>query len=87
MSGPPHPGGSSQASQDNINRMISMYLPPGDAEAARAGDPQAQSRIQALYSQYHGSLMSGMAPSLAHGPPSHSPDPSMVLPPPSAYTV
>ena len=39
MSGPPglsHPG--HQTSQDNINRMISMYLPPGDAEAARNGD-------------------------------------------------
>ena len=80
LSGPPGPGG-----QPDLNSMISMYL-PGDAAAAAAGDPHAQSRIQALsnqvYAGYHGSLMSAGGPT--HG--SHSPDP-MGLPPPSAYRV
>jgi len=63
--------------------MISMYL-PGDAAAAAAGDPNAQSRINSLtnqvYAGHYGSLMAGPP----HG--GHSPDP-MGLPPASAYPV
>ena len=50
------PGGSVARGPDgqnpqDLNRMISMYLPPGDAVAAAAGDPNAQSRIQSMYAQ------------------------------------
>jgi len=76
----PAPGGPQQ---QDLNRMISMYL-PGDVEAANAGDPNAQSRIhqltQQMYSSSYGAAL--MNP--------HSPDPSMSrmgLPPSSAYPV
>ena len=87
MTGPgplqsPGPGGPQ--SGPDLNRMISMYL-PGEAAAAAAGDPHAQSRIQSftnqVYAGHYGSLMSAGP---GHG--SHSPDP-MGLPPPSAYPV
>jgi len=69
----PHPG------QQDLNRMISMYL-PGDAAAAAAGDPNAQSRINSLSQQMYASghysaLMCG-APQggpVSHG--GHSPVP------------
>ncbi|XP_023332405.1 transcription factor Sox-2 isoform X2 [Eurytemora carolleeae] len=53
-------GGGPQ--QPNLNQMISMYL-PGDAAAAAAGDPNAQSRINSLSQQmyasgHYGALMS-----------------------------
>lgn len=46
---PPVPPG--QNPQD-LNRMISMYL-PGDQAAAAAGDPNAQSRLQAMYAGHY----------------------------------
>ena len=41
--------------------MISMYL-PGDAAAAAAGDPNAQSRIQSMYAGHYQAMA-------AAGPP------------------
>ena len=87
-SGQPPVGGPAQPpphQQQDLNRMISMYL-PGDAAAAAAGDPNAQSRINSLSQQmyasgHYGALMTGGG---GHG--GHSPDP-MGLPPSSAYPV
>ena len=36
--------------------MISMYL-PGDAAAAAAGDPNAQSRIQSMYAGHYQAMV------------------------------
>merc|ERR1711892_1504865 len=84
--GPPMSGQGSPPQvpqQQDLNRMISMYL-PGDAAAAAAGDPNAQSRINSLtnqvYAGHYGSLMAQPT----HG--GHSPEP-MGLPPASAYQV
>ena len=72
--------------QQDLNRMMAMYqVLPGDAAAAAAGDPNAQSRINSLtnqvYAGHYGPLMAGPP----HG--GHSPDPTMGLPPASAYPV
>lgn len=79
--GPPTPG---LPQQQDLNRMISMYL-PGDAAAAAAGDPNAQSRINNYISHqmYANSQYGGLSGS-PHG--GHSPDPSMSGGP-SAYSV
>jgi len=78
LSAPLH---SSGPHQQDLNRMISMYL-PGDAAAAAAGDPNAQSRINSLtnqvYAGHYGSLMAG---------PPHDPPNPMGLSPASAYPV
>ena len=81
--GPP-PGTLPPSRPQDLNSMISMYL-PGDAAAAAAGDPNAQSRINSLSQQMYAS---GHYSALMCGPPhaSHSPDP-MSLPPSSAYPV
>ena len=52
VSPPPVPGGGPPPPQQDLNRMISMYL-PGDAAAAAAGDPNAQSRIQSMYAGHY----------------------------------
>ena len=59
-------GGAQQQQPQDLNRMISMYL-PGDAAAAAAGDPNAQSRIQSMYAGHYQAMMGGGGP-----PPSHS---------------
>ena len=84
--GPPGPQSAGRPGQPDLNSMISMYLPPGDAAAAAAGDPVAQSRINNLTNQIYAGHY-GLAPGPPHG--SHSPEGHMggVLPPPSAYTV
>merc|ERR1711892_874521 len=76
--GPPMSGQGSPPQvpqQQDLNRMISMYL-PGDAAAAAAGDPNAQSRINNYISHqmYANSQYGGLSGS-PHG--GHSPDPSM----------
>ena len=79
-------GGAGPGGQPDLNRMISMYL-PGDAAAAAAGDPHAQSRINTLTNQVYAGHYSGL---MTAGPPhSHSPDPASMaaLPPASAYPV
>ncbi len=53
-SGGPPGGGPPQ--QQDLNRMISMYL-PGDAAAAAAGDPNAQSRIQSMYAGHYQAMV------------------------------
>ena len=60
-SGPPPQGG---AQPQDLNRMISMYL-PGDAAAAAAGDPNAQSRIQSMYAGHYQAMM-GQAGAAEH---------------------
>ena len=82
--GPPGPQSAGRPGQPDLNSMISMYLPPGDAAAAAAGDPVAQSRINNLTNQIYAGHY-GLAPGPAHG--SHSPEGMGVLPPPSAYSV
>ena len=79
---PPPPLTGTTPHQQDLNRMISMYL-PGDAAAAAAGDPNAQSRINSLSQQMYASGHYGALMSQGAG---HSPDP-MGLPPPSAYPV
>jgi hypothetical protein len=88
MTSPPVGHYQQNPQQQELNQMISRYLPPGDSAAAAAGDPNAQARIislqQHMYaSSSYGSLMAG-APQ--HPGMSHSPDP-MTHPPPSAYPV
>ena len=58
-------GGSGAPQQPDLNRMISMYL-PGDAAAAAAGDPNAQSRINSLSQQMYASGHYGAL--MSHGP-------------------
>lgn len=92
MTSPPGPAGPAAHYQQNpqqqeLNQMISRYLPPGDSAAAAAGDPQAQARIISLQQHMYASSSYG---SLMAGPPhpgmSHSPD-LMAHPPPAAYPV
>ncbi|XP_059081233.1 transcription factor Sox-2-like isoform X2 [Tigriopus californicus] len=52
--------------QTDLNRMISMYL-PGDAAAAAAGDPNAQSRIQSMYAGHYQAMAAAVGPP----PPGH----------------
>ncbi len=70
---PPPPvahGTSGQPPQQDLNRMISMYL-PGDAAAAAAGDPNAQSRLQSMYAGHYQAMVGGGAmPPGAGAPPS-----------------
>ena len=56
VSPPPVPGGGPPPPQQDLNRMISMYL-PGDAAAAAAGDPNAQSRIQSMYAGHYQAMV------------------------------
>jgi hypothetical protein len=62
------PGPPSQqqggAQPQDLNRMISMYL-PGDAAAAAAGDPNAQSRLYAAAGHYHAAMAAGATPASA----------------------
>lgn len=58
----PGPGGQHQ--QQDLNRMISMYL-PGDAAAAAAGDPNAQSRIQSMYAGHYQAMVGAATPAAA----------------------
>ena len=60
-----HTGGAQQQQPQDLNRMISMYL-PGDAAAAAAGDPNAQSRIQSMYAGHYQAMMGSGGP-----PPGH----------------
>jgi len=60
--------------QQDLNRMISMYL-PGDAAAAAAGDPNAQSRIQSMYAGHYQAMVGHHHhhnhPGLSGSPPDH----------------
>lgn len=62
--GPPPPPTGHPGQQQDLNRMISMYL-PGDAAAAAAGDPNAQSRIQSMYAGHYQAMM-GQAGAAEH---------------------
>ena len=85
------PRGPDGQNPQDLNRMISMYLPPGDAVAAAAGDPNAQSRIQSMYAQAGQHYQQAMAAHSAaqaqagtgggvHGGPDlHHPGPPMSL--------
>lgn len=63
--------GSQPPPQQDLNRMISMYL-PGDAVAvaAAAGDPNAQSRIQSMYANHYQAMVGHHH----HHHPGNSPD-------------
>ena len=63
-SAPPGPPGTPNGQPQDLNRMISMYL-PGDAAAAAAGDPNAQSRIQSMYAGHYQAMM-GQAGAAEH---------------------
>ena len=70
-SGPALPsGGAQQPQPQDLNRMISMYL-PGDAAAAANGDPNAQSRIQSMYAGHYQAMMGGGGGIGGAPPPGH----------------
>ena len=66
------PGGAQQPQPQDLNRMISMYL-PGDAAAAANGDPNAQSRIQSMYAGHYQAMM-GSGGGIGGAPPPGHPE-------------
>lgn len=68
---PPTSGSGNPPQQQDLNRMISMYL-PGDAAAAAAGDPNAQSRIS-MYAGHYQQAMAAQAAAASNPPPTGAP--------------
>lgn len=73
------PTGSSGQQPQDLNRMISMYLPGGDSAAAAAAAAAADQRLHSMYAGHYQAMVQGHA--LGGGPPGAggSPHPPSVV--------